>query len=291
MLRVSLVLFLCFFSVQSFALGKLGHNLVCQLSFEHLSLVNKQKITTLLTAIPKKQQQLINKYNRQPENKVVTFANACVWADAIKKDDTYDQYKPWHYINVDRSVAHVSADACLNNCLPQAVIYHKGQLSTAENDWDKAQALMFLGHWLGDIHQPLHVSFSSDYGGNKVKVTSPDKRCTSLHWLWDECLLSRTNQTEKQWLILLNKEWEPTAQALAKGEWDNEQVWLWADESFQIVRQAELGYCQITTEGCLNEGSVPVSYSKAYQERYGKVLKQRVLKAAVRLTSLLEQTL
>jgi hypothetical protein len=291
MLRISCILWLCFMSSQSLALGKLGHNLVCQLSFEHLSLENQRKVSDLLAAIPKKEQAIINQYNRQPKNKSVSFANACIWADAIKKDKTYDHFKPWHYLNVDRTVATIPAQACVDNCLPQGILYHKTQLSTAEHIWDKAQALMFLGHWLGDIHQPLHVSFSSDYGGNKVKVTSPDERCTSLHWLWDECLLSRTNLTEKQWLTLLNEEWSLIASTEVKQKWRNEQVWLWADESFQIVRQAELGYCQLTDKGCINEPVKAVSYSKNYQQRYGEVLKKRILQAAVRLTHILEQTL
>ena len=291
MLRVGFILWMCFFSAQSYALGKLGHNLVCQLSFEHLSLTNQQKVDSLLAVIPKSQQQLINQYNRQPADKVVTFANACIWADAIKKDDTYDHFKPWHYINIDRSTAKIPVKACLANCLPQAILHHKTELSMVENTWEKAQALMFLGHWLGDIHQPLHVSFSSDYGGNKIKVTSPDERCTSLHWLWDECLLSRANLTEKQWLSVLNERWTVVAKQEVENEWHDEQVWQWADESYQIVRQADLGYCQLTNKGCVNEQVNPVNYSKAYQEKYGAVLKKRVLQAAVRLTYLLEKIL
>ena len=48
-------------------------------------------------------------------------------------------------------------------------------------------ALKYLGHFMGDIHQPLHVSFQDDRGGNSVDTTGI---CGSnLHSAWDTCLL------------------------------------------------------------------------------------------------------
>src|SRR5260370_36089555 len=51
----------------------------------------------------------------------------------------------------------------------------------------KLGSLKFLGHWVGDIHQPLHVSFEDDRGGNNVLVTG---ECGSnLQSAWDTCLV------------------------------------------------------------------------------------------------------
>ena len=49
-------------------------------------------------------------------------------------------------------------------------------------------ALKFLGHWVGDIHQPLHVSFKDDRGGNNITVSG---QCLGkkLHLAWDNCLV------------------------------------------------------------------------------------------------------
>lgn len=45
----------------------------------------------------------------------------------------------------------------------------------------------FLVHWVGDIHQPLHVSFEDDRGGNEIRVSG---ECTGkLHSTWDICLV------------------------------------------------------------------------------------------------------
>jgi S1/P1 Nuclease len=52
---------------------------------------------------------------------------------------------------------------------------------------EKLKSLMFLGHWIGDIHQPLHVSFEDDRGGNGVLVTG-ECDTSNLHSAWDTFL-------------------------------------------------------------------------------------------------------
>ncbi|CAI5533707.1 unnamed protein product [Closterium sp. Naga37s-1] len=54
--------------------------------------------------------------------------------------------------------------------------------------YNLTQALMFLAHFAGDIHQPLHVGFTSDLGGNRVHVTW-FKRKTNLHAVWDSFII------------------------------------------------------------------------------------------------------
>ena len=55
-------------------------------------------------------------------------------------------------------------------------------------------ALKFLGHFVGDVHQPMHVSFQDDRGGNSVDTTGV---CGSnLHSAWDTCLLKKAVGTD-----------------------------------------------------------------------------------------------
>ena len=42
--------------------------------------------------------------------------------------------------------------------------------SESEQKWRRKEALMFLTHLVGDLHQPLHSSRKSDVGGNSIKV-------------------------------------------------------------------------------------------------------------------------
>jgi hypothetical protein len=64
--------------------------------------------------------------------------------------------------------------------------------------------LSYLVHWLGDIHQPLHVAYESDYGGNDYDVDFFGD-CTNLHSLWDSGLLYHYEDDN-------NYDWEDVAQ-------------------------------------------------------------------------------
>ena len=60
-------------------------------------------------------------------------------------------------------------------------------LSSNASQAQKLASLKFLGHWVGDVYQPLHVSFEDDRGGNSVLVTG---LCgANLHSAWDTCLV------------------------------------------------------------------------------------------------------
>src|SRR5262249_28277484 len=51
-------------------------------------------------------------------------------------------------------------------------------------------------HWVGDIHQPLHVSFADDRGGNFIRESGP---CVnSLHTVWDTCIIEKKLGTDPQ---------------------------------------------------------------------------------------------
>jgi nuclease S1 len=285
------ILFITFIIISqpSFALGKLGHQLVCQLAYDHLSSATQQKVDLSLNNMAKDQQALINNYLYQPANATISFAKSCIWADAIKKDKSFDRFKPWHYLNVTRKEKHINEHSCKDNCVSQAIKIHTQALKAETSAWKKTQTLMFLGHWLGDIHQPLHVSYASDWGGNKVKINSPDKKCTNIHWLWDSCLLSREKLTSQLWLTKLTKQWQ---QAPIK-QWQNSEVWQWADESLQIVRQADVGYCHLEQGNCVmsNKQQTAHLYSSTYQTHFSAILQTRMVQAAARLTKLLEQSL
>jgi len=284
-LRTVLILSCLLLANKSFAFGVMGHELVCQLAYNHLTDATKQKVDALLTNIPPAQRNRINQYLHEPVGAPITFAKTCIWADAIKKDKRYDVYKPWHYMNIDRSLMHVDANTCTKNCIVQAIIIHSKQLKSAKNPWKKTQALMFLGHWLGDIHQPLHVSYEDDMGGNTVTIPSPDGRCTNLHWLWDECLITRSGLSQPQMLQTLEQQWQhdPIKQ------WQHSKIWQWADESLQIARSPRVGYCKLNHERC--ESYSPAVLGADYQLYFMPIVEQRLVQGGARLAALLDYLL
>ena len=287
--RFLFVLIFIVFSNPSFALGKLGYQIVCQLAFDHLSAAKQTQISSLLKVIPKKHQRLINNYNYKKQYSPITFANACTWADAIKRLENFKAYRSWHFMNVPRNHLNIKANDCSENCLPQAILTHQKTLTQTkkEANWQQAQALLFLGHWLGDIHQPLHVSFADDLGGNKVKFSHLETKCNNLHSYWDACILYKGKYSKKKWLALLTEKWNQYSQP----NWQMEQVWQWANESFQLVKSARFNYCQINSQGSCQKLAGKIRLPKNYFSQHHVIMEQRLLLAAQRLTKILDASL
>lgn len=297
MFKILIFSLLLLLSPSSFALGKLGHQVVCQLAYQNLSNENQHKINELLSSLTDKERQLINRYNYRDSKNKITFADTCTWADAIKKDDSYDQYKPWHYLNTTRAATKITQTTCTENCVSQAILIHTRQLATSKNLQKKVQALMFLGHWLGDIHQPLHVSYADDLGGNRRKITATQGQCNNLHWLWDSCLLGarltkQTKQTKQNSsTVLLNKLSTQWKDAPIK-QWQQDDVFQWASESLTLIREASFQYCKENGHGeCQKIAAKVIHLPESYLVAYQPILEQRILQAAVRLNGLLSSAL
>ncbi len=288
-LALTVIILTILFSKPSFALGKLGHQLVCQLAFEHLPEKQQNKITDLLSTIPDQHKKLINHFNNQKDNSTITFARACTWADTIRHLKDFKSYNAWHYMNVPRSQSKVNTNECQQNCLPQAILQHQQTLAQAQSPytWQQAQTLLFLGHWLGDIHQPLHISFKDDLGGNKIAFADTEAKCNNLHGYWDHCILYKGKESETKWLTSLRSQWSQSPQP----NWQKEQVWQWADESFQITTKSTFNYCHKDNQSVCQKPQGKITLPPDYLTQYQPVIAQRLLQAAQRLTNVLAASL
>ncbi|CAI7756176.1 unnamed protein product, partial [Closterium sp. NIES-54] len=115
--------------------------------------------------------------------------------------------------------------------------------------YNLTEALMFLAHFAGDIHQPLHVGFTSDLGGNRVHVTW-FKRKTNLHAVWDSFIIAsaihlRYNGSSTAMLHhiahQLASDWRPLIPAWASCLGDNRSYA--AAEAALAVSPAEAAAC------------------------------------------------
>ena len=208
-------------------------------------------------------------------------------ADAIKRVEEFTQYASWHYMNVPRNHSKIKANDCKENCLPQAILTHQQLLKVGANGWQQTQALLFLSHWLGDIHQPLHVSFASDLGGNQVKLSHLSTKCSNLHWYWDDCILYRGKQSKSKWLTLIATRWPN----ISVPNWQPNQVWQWADESFQLVKGADFHYCQMDAQETCQKPTQKVNLPDDYLTTHQQVMEQQLLLASKRLTKILQASL
>jgi len=140
-------------------------------------------------------------------------------------------------------------------------------------------ALEFLTHFVGDCHQPLHVSYEYDRGGNDVKV-SFFGTATNLHAVWD------TNIIEK-W----NDDWQSAASDLQDFIDQNPNIvdsytadmdpLSWADESFMYVQTTCYNFTQDTRDGTIVLGD-------AYYDRNLPIIQQRLIAGGVRLAAVFD---
>ena len=126
------------------------------------------------------------------------FPDACVWADNIKR--TRPETRPWHYRNsfpgvetIEQTAVPKDGDAL--SALKQQI----NVLTSAAPKQQRREALMWIGHLVGDLHQPFHVAYAEDLGGNRVYLTLPphlqrllgeQRDRVNMHAIWDG-LISR----------------------------------------------------------------------------------------------------
>ncbi|KAJ0239452.1 Endonuclease 5 [Hirschfeldia incana] len=135
------------------------------------------------------------------------LASFCSWPDEIKHFSQWQWTSAMHYINTpdyrcnyqycrDCHDSHMHKDWCVSGAIFN---YTRQLMSSSINSQTLAQynlteALMFLSHYMGDIHQPLHVGFSGDRGGNTIIVHWYNHK-TNLHNVWDDMIIESALKT------------------------------------------------------------------------------------------------
>jgi hypothetical protein len=115
------------------------------------------------------------------------------WPDAVRP--FRPETAPWHFVDIPLSVPGYDAnrDCVGGNCVVAQIQRFAAVLGdrTAAPP-ARLEALKFLVHFVGDIHQPLHceTDFTNfpppqgDKGGNDIHLTY-FHRSTNLHAVWD----------------------------------------------------------------------------------------------------------
>ncbi|HQQ93737.1 MAG TPA: S1/P1 nuclease [Bacteroidia bacterium] len=116
----------------------------------------------------------------------MSLEEASDWMDAVRKEGGQAYMNPWHYANIakDKTYVPVKSPDVINR-LQLAV----KNLKTNRNDPAGSQFyIKVLLHLLGDLHQPLHLGYAEDKGGNDVEVQYFN-RLSNLHRVWDDLLI------------------------------------------------------------------------------------------------------
>ncbi len=198
-----------------------------------------------------------------------SLAEASLWADEVRSEPQWRMSEPWHYVNIPDGQAYDrmrrSRDGDVVEALERFVaVLRYGEASRE----DKVAALKFIAHFVGDVHQPLHVGRASDRGGNEIRVSWFGKP-SNLHRVWDSEVISRLRLSPQS----LGRELKsrPADEVEA---WRQDGPMTWVEESMAL---RPLVYNMRGT-----------GLGRAYLREAGPVVEERLLQAGVRLAALLD---
>ena len=207
------------------------------------------------------------------------LGGASRWPDWIRSKPEWAHTSRWHYINVDDDVPVERVWRASPENVLQAIDRFEDELADRDlPDQQRARALKFLAHFIGDVHQPLHVGRGSDRGGNSIDVRIGG-RSSNLHKVWDAQSLLRMDGRK------LNQQVAPVAALAADSaaQWRGTTPPDWARES-QNLRPVVYDF------GPQAEGQ-PVQLSDKYLAPAHEITQQRLAQAGVRLAETLNHIL
>ena len=195
----------------AFGWGQKGHDIVAFIAQKHLTPTTQQAVDSLLDGYS-----------------LVYWAN---WLDNASHSQDYEYTKTWHYKNIDEGKTFENAPKIKEGNIVDAIYQQVAILadSTKTKD-DKALALKMVVHFLGDIHQPLHMGHATDRGGNYHNVRF-FKTNSNLHTVWDTNLLDAAHAwSHTEWQEEIDRLTQPQSIAIIAG--GNPDIW--GKETYEI---------------------------------------------------------
>lgn len=296
------------------AWGKFGHLTVCDLAYRNLTPTSRNAMNDLLQS--RTGGITVPGQGKMPDRHYTSFNMGCLEEDAIPRHHEDD-----HFINVARDVTQIlSACPASGECILSGISRDFAILKDpSKSRQDRVFALMALGHWIGDIHQPLHISFADDKGGNGIAIalagrcgSSTEGGVENLHAVWDKCLLDaglfeRVRQRDN-----FNPNWSrftityravDTLQANTTLTEERSLVGIdptvWANESYRVTLAPGTLYCVYVGSNCqYSSSSVKKSnpirvqpISQAYLTSNQAIAQERIKRAGFRLAHLINLAL
>ena len=198
-----------------------------------------------------------------------TIVTVSTYADDIKSDSRYDKYYNWHFINME-----------LDENYEDTVPSEKGDLFIAINrcldilesdsatDSERSFYLKLLIHFIGDLHQPMHIGRYEDRGGNRIYVKWFGRN-SNLHRVWDSDMINGYNMSYSELAENL-----PTPEKL-EIEFERDDLINWVNEVHSYTRKI------------YNDVSVNDNLGYEYQYENFQTVRDLLLIGGLRLASVL----
>lgn len=253
-----------------------GHQTVAQIAQSNMSAKAQGNMARLLRAAP-----MVG----TPKCPLTNIKDVSIWADCIKGDNLRWGYtNPWHYQNVDICKPFDLKSACANgNCVSAQIDRNFALLKDKSlPDHVRLEAMAFLVHFVGDIHQPLHAGDRGDRGGNDLKVHYGIMPGYNLHSVWDGLLADRALSAAPP---IIRRYSASERNAMASGTSRE-----WSEESWQ-VSQAIAYPRALDGDACGVVPKAPVIIDEADVAASRDALRILVAHGGLRLARLLNEAL
>ena len=232
--------------------GQTGHRVVGELAERYLSAKAKTAIDELLDG--------------------ASLAEVSTYGDEIKSNPKYRKLNPWHYVNLSSDESYASAP---KNPKGDVVIAIKKCISVIEDTNqpknERAFYLKLLVHFVGDLHQPMHVGRKTDRGGNDIRIQWL-KKTSNLHRLWDSHLIDSRSMSVLEWTNNIDQISSTEMKRITKVP-----IEKWISESHILAK-------------IIYNSALPNSkLDQQYLDRYLPILELQLQRGGVRLASILNK--
>jgi len=236
-----------------------GHRIVCSIAWRNMTPATQIAV-----------QELLN----QDSLRFQQFEEACLWADEVRGDNPeYDRFTTAHYVNLPRRSDGVDPEShcALSLCIVQAISEQREILADSKRSTrERLDALKWVAHFVGDVHQPMHVGYGDDRGGNRIAIILAGQP-TNLHSLWDYGLIAHSGLEWNVYARRLGYDISP----VDRRQWASPNPIEWADESYSI------------TEDTVYEFPLGSEVKDEYYYRNIQTVERQLKKAGIRLANLL----
>ncbi|MEF8730369.1 MAG: S1/P1 nuclease [Candidatus Accumulibacter meliphilus] len=252
----ALLSLLLLFPSPAVAWNAAGHRITALIAWEKLDQGSKSALAALLRKHPDFERWQAR--SKDPDADRAAFLEASTWPDDIRRDRRFytagraqptptlkgfpdmERRLGWHYVDrpLHRERRSRSSPGVLDR---QLTALAKVLCDSKRSDTERAYALPWLIHLVGDAHQPLHAASRNrpngkdDSGGNAQRIINPFQpkhQSTNLHSYWDDL-------PGKPWLR--DKRLESTVKALTSlypAAAPAGEPAQWLDESWQLAQRA-----------------------------------------------------
>jgi len=257
-MRLILAAALLLLATSAYAWSEFGHRLVGELAERQLSEAARMQIADLLRDEPD-----------------TTLASIAAWADTARDLPEYEATSRLHYVYLrdDNCRYDAQRDCRDGRCVVAAIPMYAAQLADQTLPrQQRIEALKFLVHFVGDVHQPLHAGNRADEGGNKFQVNLEGEG-TNLHSVWDNRILRSAKLDRATYADRLDAR-RIEAARLADGD-----AAAWAMESCSMLASRAI------------YPPKPGKLAPDYLVRMRPDVESRIIQASERLAAMLEQAL